>query len=249
MIFNEQEHTYRNEKGDQYLGATSFIKRFTKPFEREKRAKAYAKKNKRIVEEVLAEWDKAGKDAIDKGLFYHKIKENELINKDSILVDGDDHIIYKPVWNNGEKVHTSQKLEYGVYPELIVWSDKYMIAGQADLVEITKKGYINIKDYKTSKEIKTESFKNWNGSYQMMKFPLNGFQDCNFSHYSLQINLYAFLIKQHNRQLKIGKLQIEHVVADFINGELNIKRVETYKVPNLQEEIKIVLDYYKIQDE
>lgn len=245
MKFNEENHSYFDDKGIFYLSGTSFIKKFTKPFDKEKKAKAYAKKHKRKVEEVLAEWDKAGSDAILKGTFYHKIKEEELINQEFLDIDGDNHDIFKPIWNGKIKVHHSQKLEPGIYPELIVWSDKYKIAGQADKVIITKKGKINISDYKTSKEIKKQSYPNWDGSAQMMKFPLNGLEDCNFSHYALQLNLYAFLIKQHNRNLTIGKLEIEHVIGDYKDGEFSLKEVKIYKVPNLQKEIKLVLEYHK----
>jgi PD-(D/E)XK nuclease superfamily len=243
--FNELDHSYFNNEGDKYLSATSFIKMFCTPFDRDKRAKAYAKKHKRKVDEVIEEWEKAGQIGRDKGTFYHKLKEDELTGEDSVLVDEEDYKIFKPIWEDGIKIHESQKLEPGVYPELIVWSDKYKIAGQADRVEITKKGYINIDDYKTSKEIKKESFKKWDGSPTMMKFPLSNLEDCNFNQYSLQINLYSFLIKQQNRGLKIGRMMIEHVVGDIENGEFIVKQVYLHEVPNLQDEIKLALEYYK----
>lgn len=249
MKFNEDKHTYFNDDEEQYLSATAFLKRFYTPFDREKRAKAYAKKHKRKVGEVLAEWDKIGKDAIDKGTFYHKMKEEELNNSENILIDEDNHKVFKPTWENGVKIHKSQKLETGVYPELIVWSDKYKIAGQADQVEITKKGFINIKDYKTSREIPKESYKRWDGTKTMMKFPLNNLEDCKFNQYSLQINLYAYFIKQQNRGLKIGKLEIEHVVGDFLDGVFTLNEIKKYKVPDFQSEIKRVLEFYKDQSQ
>lgn len=245
MKFNELDHSYFNNEGEKYLSATSFIKTFCTPFDRDKRAKAYAKKNKRKIEEVIEEWEKAGQIGRDKGTFYHKLKEDELTGKDSVLVDEDDHKIFKSTWQDGIKVHESQTLEPGVYPELIVWSDKYKIAGQADRVEITNKGYINIDDYKTSKEIKKQSYPKWDGSHYMMKFPLSNFQDCNFYQYSLQINLYAFLIKQQNRGLSIGRMQIEHVVGNIIDGEFILENIFYHEVPNLQDEIKLALEYYK----
>lgn len=248
MIFNSQNHTYTNEHGINYLSITSLIKKFAKPFDKQKIAVKYAKKHKRKVEDVIAEWDKLGEDAIKKGTAYHKIKEDELINKSSIFIEEDEHIIYKPTWEAQLKINNINKLEAGVYPELIVWSDKYKVAGQADYVEITKKGKINIRDYKTSKEIKKNGYEKWDGSVEMLKFPLNNYQDCNFNHYSLQLNLYAFLIKQHNRNLSIGKMTIEHIIGEYDDTKgFSVKEVIEYKVPNMQDDVRVLLEYYKTQ--
>lgn len=248
MNFNEQSHSYFNDKGESYLGTTTLIKKFCKPFDRQKIAVKYAKKHKRKVQDVLDEWSKINEEALKKGTHYHKIKEDELLSKENILLEEVEHKVHKPLWKEGLKIHELKKLEPGVYPELIVWSDKYKIAGQADYVEITKSGYININDYKTSKEIKKQAYEKWDGSRDMMFFPLNNLEDCNFYHYSLQLNLYAFMIKQHNRNLKIGKLTIEHVVGQFIDDEFILKEVKIYKVPNLQTEIKTLLEFYKNQN-
>lgn len=247
MKFNEESHSYFNDDGEIYLSATSFIKKFCKPFQRDKIAARYAKKHKKKVQDVIDEWTKISEVAMKKGTHYHKIKEDELIGKGSIFLDEVEHTVHKPFWHEGLKIQLLKKLEPGIYPELIVWSDKYKIAGQIDYAEITKSGYININDYKTSKEIKKQGYEKWDGSREMMNYPLNNLDDCNFSTYSLQLNLYAFLIKQHNRNLKIGKLTIEHVVGEFEDDQFVLKEVKIHKVPNLQVEIKTALDYYKDQ--
>jgi hypothetical protein len=248
MKFNAINHTYINDEGEHYVSGTALIKKYAKPFDKQKIAAKYAKKNKRKVEEVLEEWEKLGSEAIAKGTAYHKIKEDELLTQSHILIEDDEHIIFKPVWEDSFKVNNISKLEPGIYPELIVWSDRYKIAGQADYVEITKKGTINIKDYKTSKEIKMNSYEKWDGTKEMMKFPLNDFEDCNFNHYCLQLNLYAFLIKQHNRNLSIGNLTIEHILGDYENSQFSLKDIVRYEVPNLQDHIRVLLEYNKTQN-
>lgn len=247
MRFNEEHHSYINEFGEIYTSATSFIKRFAKPFDKLKIAIKYAKKHKKKVEDVLAEWEKAGQDAIKKGLFFHKMQEDELLARSCVTIDEEEHPVWPSAYEDGDKITTTQKLEPGIYPELCVWSDKYQIAGQADYVEITKKGKINIKDYKTSKEIRVKGWEKWDGTTDKLKFPLHNLDDCNFNHYSLQLNLYAFLIKQHNRNLKIGNLTIEHIVGE-LNEDTNtfeIKSIQQYKAPDLQKEIKVALEYNK----
>ncbi len=249
MIFNEENHTYKSND-IYYTSATSFIKKFCEPFDRIKKGTSFAKKNKRTLEDVLAEWDKAGSDAIKKGIFFHKIKETELLETEHIIIDDEPHCIFPCSYENGDKITQSLKLEPGVYPELLVWSDRYQIAGQADYVAITKSGKINIRDYKTSKEIRKESFVDWKGQSKMMKFPFNNLQDCNFWQYALQLNLYAYLIKSHNRDLEIGTMTIEHIIGEF-NEETNtfeLKEIIEYEIPNLQDEIKIGLEYWKNQN-
>lgn len=247
MKFNEEKHIYINDKGELYTSATSLIKKYHKPFERLKIATKYAKKHKLKVEDVLSDWEKTSNDALKKGTAFHKIKEDELNDKPHILIEDENHPIIKSSWIDGMKVSDNLKLEPGVYPELIVWSDKYKIAGQADYVEVTKKGYININDYKTSKEIKKNAFTKWDGTREMMNFPLHNLEDCNFNEYSLQINLYAFLVKQHNRNLKIGRLTIEHIIGNFDEETGTFTNLESviYKVPNMQDEVKILLEHYK----
>lgn len=245
MRFTEQNHSYRNDKGEMYQSVTSLIKSFAKPFDRIKQATKYAKKNKLKVDEVLAKWDKAGKDASEKGTAFHAIKESELLSKKGIIIDGENHPIYPPHWEGGEKISGSLKLEPGIYPEQLIWSDKYKLAGQADRVEVTKKNKINIIDYKTSKEIKQRGYEKWDGTVEKMKFPLQHLDDCNYTHYALQLNVYAFMIKQHNRNLDIGKMEIEHIKGEYEDGVFNIDEVIVYTVPNLQKEVKILLEYWK----
>lgn len=251
MRFNEQNHTYTNEEGILYTSATAFVKKFVPPFERDKIAAKFAKKNKRTIEDVLNEWKQVSEDALKKGTAYHKIKEEELLGMGSVLIEDEEHLIFPSIYEGDIKISNTLKLEPGIYPELIMWSDKYKIAGQADYIEITKSGKINITDYKTSKEIKQHAFQKWDGTKQMMSFPLNNFEDCNFNHYCIQINLYAFLIKQHNRNLKIGDLKVEHVVCKLNEetGQVEVTEVITYKIPNLQEDIKRALEYYKQKQE
>lgn len=246
MRFNEEKHIYT--KNDiVYTSSTAFIKKFCKPFDKIKIGTKYAKKNKKTLEEVLAEWEKTGTEAIKKGIAFHKIKENELLEIENVLIDDESHKIYPCSYDGLDKITESLNLQPGVYPELIVWSDRYHIAGQADYVEITKSGKINIKDYKTSKEIKQESFTSWDGKHQMMSFPFTHLQDCNFNHYSLQLNLYAYLIKSHNKELEIGSLTIDHIVGDYNEEtkEFIIDELIQYSVPNMQDDIKVGLEYWK----
>lgn len=247
MKFDSANHSYRNENEEFYLSATAFIKKFHKPFERDKMAAKTAKKQKKTIEEVIAEWERIGQEAVKKGISFHKVKEDELMGQTTIVVNDIEYTVYPATFEQDVKIETRKHLDPGVYPELIVWSDRYKIAGQADYVEVTKDNKINIRDYKTSKEIKLSGWEKWDGTREKMFFPLNHLDDCNFNHYCLQLNLYAFLIKQHNRHLDIGSMFIEHIKGEYNPETDSFKLVEIipYEIPDLQKDVKVTLEFYK----
>lgn len=234
MKYIDSNHTYVNDNGEQYLPVTALIKKYEPFKDWQLIATKYAYKHKKTIDEVQAAWKEEGRKAIEKGIAYHSLMEKEYVDKGSINIDGNNYDVITCPIEDGVKMAIPLKLEDAIYPEIIVYSDKYKVSGQADLIEVVK-GVINIKDYKTSKEIKLESHKNWRTGYEMMKFPLSHLMNCNFYQYALQLNIYMYLLKSHNRKLKIGTMEIYHV-----------KDEETipYTVPNLQKETKILLDHY-----
>ncbi len=104
-----------------------------------------------------------------------------------------------------------------------------------DVVRIDPDGIIHVVDYKTSKEIKTESYKHWKNGHEMLLFPLGHLMNCNFTTYSLQLNIYMYLLKTHNVKLKVGDMEIHHIKDD----ELIV-----YKVPDLQKEARTLLEHH-----
>jgi len=172
--------------------------------------------------------------------------------------DGTEIPIVKPLINKeGIKMASEQKLEDGIYPEHLVYLKSAGICGQADIVEIVN-GYININDYKTNKEIKEKGFTNWEGITNKMYKPVNHLDDCNLNHYSLQLSIYAYIIKKHNPKLKIGKLTIQHVkfkqvgedsngypINEHVNGEPVLEEVKMYNIPYLKDEVASLIMWLK----
>ena len=104
-------------------------------------------------------------------------------------------------------------LKDGFHPELILWNNKYKLAGQADMVfveTIGDKRYIYVDDHKTNKEIKTTNGywqydketkkKYWKGNYMLE--PLSHLECCNYNHYRLQISTYAWMLEQEGYIVK-----------------------------------------------
>jgi len=73
--------------------------------------------------------------------------------------------------------------------EWLVFDEARRLAGSIDLVIEDPDGNLVILDWKRSKEIKTEN------RWQSGKGCLSHLQDCNFWHYSLQLNIYRHVLE------------------------------------------------------
>lgn len=242
MKYIDNGHSYINDDGVVYTSVTQMIKKYQPEKDWNEIATKYAKKTKQTVEEVQAAWKEEGRKAIEKGLSFHKEAEEVLVAAGEKEINGVKYKVTSSPMDDGIKIAIPLKLEDGVYPEPIIYSHKYQIAGQADYVEVVD-GKINIIDYKTSKEIKQESYKHWKFGYEMMKSPVSHLMNCNYFQYALQINIYMLLLKQHNPKLKVGHMEILHVKDNpdpFSDDRIYV----SYVVPNLQKEARAVLDHH-----
>jgi hypothetical protein len=165
--------------------------------------------------------------------------------------------VFKPSEvREGVKVAPLQKLEPGVYPEHMVYLRSVGLCGQSDLVEVVN-GKVNIIDYKTNKEIKKESYINWEGISEKMAHPVNNLDDCNFYHYALQLSIYMYIILKHNPKLKPGSIYIHHITFEVDredqwgypiakldnNGDPIVKEVIPMAIPYLVEEVHAIMHY------
>jgi ATP-dependent exoDNAse (exonuclease V) beta subunit len=142
------------------------------------------------------------------------------------------------------KLSTNNKTiprESGIYPELLMHriseDGKLRIAGQADLIIIDGDD-IHILDYKTNREIKKSSYYNSSTRQkQMMQYPVNNLQDCNLSHYNLQLSLYAWMLKKAHPELTVKSLTIIHIDHK--------DKTTFYDLPYLEKDVERMLAYYK----
>jgi len=265
IIFKEDGHSYESIEEDniKWLSVTSLVSKFKPKFDKEGQAKKSAKnKNSKwygmTVEQIIEAWDNETNRAINLGNFYHNQRESDMLDFKTIERNGTEIPIIKPLMNNdGIKLAPEQKLSDGLYPEHLVYLKSVGICGQADVVEIVD-GFININDYKTNKEIKEKGYTNWEGITSKMYKPVNHLDDCNLNHYSLQLSIYAYIIKKHNPSLKIGRLTIQHVkfkqigedangypINEHYNGEPILDEIKMYDVPYLKEEVNSLIMWLK----
>lgn len=261
--FIPEGHSYESVVPDtiQWLGVTTLVGGLSEPFNKEeKAAKCSTRKpgkwpNKWFgytPQEILAAWESESNRATELGHWYHNKKEQELYNTGTTEIP-----VIKPIVSNGIKYAPKQKLTDGIYPEHLVYLESVGICGQSDLVTV-QNGFVDIEDHKTSKEIRREGFTNWEGTVSKMLKPVQHLDECEFSHYALQLSIYLFIILRHNPMLLPGKMTINHVkfvqsgldkwgypIALLENGEPVVESVEQIPIPYMSREVQSIITWLK----
>ena len=266
ILFLPQEHKYVNidpTETVEWTSVTSIISKFKGPFDADEIALKSSKNKKgkwygMSVDDIKEAWRNESQKAINLGTWYHNQRESDLLSCETISRGESIVPIVKPIDSNGHKVAPEQKLKDGIYPEHLVYLKSAGICGQADRVEVIN-GIVDIYDYKTNKEIKLESYVNWEGISNRMFAPVNHLDDCNINHYALQLSFYMYMIIKHNHRLKPGKMVIEHIlfkeagkdaygnrVVLYDNfGQPVIEDIVQYEVPYLKQEIINIINHLK----
>lgn len=268
LVFEPQSHSYTSiDKADNtsWTSVTTLIGHLKQPFDAKKVAEKSSKSKKgkwagMSVEKIQKAWKDEADRACNLGNWYHDQREADITACDTIVRYGKELPVIRPLFNEqGHKVAPSQKLIDGIYPEHMVYLRSAGICGQSDLIEVAN-GVVNVGDYKTNKEIKSESFVNWEGVSQKMNKPVSHLDDCNLLHYTLQLSIYMFMILKHNPNLKPGSLTIHHIsfeeeeeTNEFgypihktdADGNPIIKEIIPYTLPYLKQEVIDILTWYK----
>ncbi len=185
-------------------------------------------------EELDVEWSGTGKKAAGRGTKYHNYKENEA------SAIGVGTIGTKVAWTEDQHIYTPDykqafdlnKLSDGFKPETLLYVHEIerhgkiwpiRLAGQSDknIIE-TINGYrfVDVDDWKTNAKFTTYNF-----FKTKMIYPFDSWHDCHLNHYKLQLNVYAWMFKQHGFIPR--NLQITHVNFDLDENENPINELHT----------------------
>jgi ATP-dependent exoDNAse (exonuclease V) beta subunit len=264
IIFKASDHSYRSieDTGIEWISVTTLVSHFKKPFDAKAVAQKVSKNKKskwagidpQTIQDI---WNNESTRSTTLGSWYHNQREDDLCALASMEREGITVPVFKPSEvKEGVKEAPLQKLELGVYPEHMVYLRSAGLCGQSDLVEVVN-GKVNIIDYKTNKEIKKESYVNWEGLSEKMAHPVNNLDDCNFYHYALQLSIYMYIILKHNPKLKPGSMYIHHITFEVDredqwgypiakldnNGDPIVKEVIPMAIPYLVEEVHAIIHY------
>ena len=238
---------YYDEPHKYYIGeqsltsGTAFVGEFKEKFDSAGQAIKSAGKKGVSVEEMLAEWEFKGDFSRTKGTLLHNYAENHWQNKIFPL----DYTPYDEKFGEGlmkgrleecirmfhDFYNESNSALIPIAMELVVGDAELGIGGMVDaLFWNDKHGELQIWDYKTNKEIAEYS------KYRKrMQVPINFLQDCELEAYSIQLNLYKYII-QKNTNLRIGKCYLVHIHEE--QEKYNVIECKEY-----QEIIQLLIDY------
>jgi PD-(D/E)XK nuclease superfamily len=230
--------------GEQELiSGTAFVGMFKEKFDSAGQAVKSAKKKGVSVDEILADWDFKGDFSRTKGTLLHHYAENHWQNK----VFPIDYTTYDEKFGEGlmkERLEECIRMFHNFYlkakknlipvaMELVIGDAEIGIGGMVDcLFWNDKYNEYQIWDWKTSKEINEFSkFRT------RLKAPLNFLHECELETYSIQLNLYKYII-QKNTDIKIGKCFLVHIHEE--QEDYNIIECKEY-----QEIIQLLINYVK----
>ncbi len=265
VTFKHHKHLYESiDPTDKIIwtSVTKFISLFKEPFDAVKISEKSSKNKKskwygvspQMIQNI---WKMESERADQAGTWYHNQREDDISSLDTLERDGRALPIIKPIINGDIKFAPVQQLTEGIYPEHFVYLKSAGICGQADRVEVVR-DVINITDYKTNKEIKTQGFKNWEGVTKKMLGPISHLDDCNLNHYTLQVSMYMHIMIKHNPNLRPGKMELQHVtfkikeldefgfpiaVKDAF-GKPIVDKITHYTVPYLRSEVREMIKYF-----
>lgn len=234
--FKEDTHIYVNtETGEIYTSCTTFLKNFEEPFDAVNISINYAKKHGETPEFWQAQWKEKGRDSAEKGTEYHSLRENEFEER---AKNGEKVFMNKLVDGVKYSIDDLAKLQVGIHSEVIVFSEKYGIAGQIDKLEIFEDKTFDILDFKTVKKLDFKSFYNpKTGGHKYMYHPINHLHSCNYVKFCLQTGIYAMFLEDVG--FKCKELAIEEVKN---NNKIHI-------LPYYKEDIYNMLNYSKPKEE
>lgn len=233
IVFDEEPHLYYIDGKQTKTSVTSVIHNFFPHFDVEKVAVMTQRKNYNTrsskyfqlsVDEIKQMWEDNRNEAATAGTHLHKSIEN--------------------YYNDIPPDNSSQEFKYflnfvddfkGLVPyrtEWEIYDEDLNIAGSIDMLFENPDGTLDMYDWKRSKQI-VES-----NSFQKGKGPVSHMDHCNLSHYTLQLNIYKYILEtKYDKTISSMALVVCHPDNN------NYLRFE---IPDMAEKVTELLDAFML---
>lgn len=237
ISFDEPTHVYTIDGDSTFKSVTTFIHDFFPHFDADSVLKKMCASPKwnthkhygKSPEEIKEIWRKNGEEAASQGTAMHLNIENYYngVPMTASFKESPEGILFQKYLDDHK--------EYKAYrTEWTVFSKKYKIAGSIDMVYEDPKnpGCHVIADWKRSNEIKFEN------KWEKGKGPLSHLDNCNYWHYTLQLNIYRMLLEKY----------YDKVITDMFLVVLHPNNESYLKItiPKISKEILDMLEYRKM---
>lgn len=224
LYFDSQKHVYTNiHTSEEYISATTLLNKYKKPFDVKAAAERVANREGTTVEEIQKKWKQINTESKTYGSKIHSIIEKFV--KDKVVTEGFEELIesYKSlsILNEEDEILSEEKL----------YSHRYKLAGTADLIRLENKGGFSVFDIKTNKK-----FNYYNQYGEKMLSPINHLTSCEFTLYSLQLSLYAYMY-----QSMTGR-NVNQLGVFYYNSQ---KQFEYVPVIYLKTDVERLLAHYE----
>lgn len=199
ITFYEPTHTYTidgSSKG--VISGTGFLHSFFPHFDAKKTIQKMMSSPKwasspyfgMTAYQIEKQWSDKGKEASSAGTAMHLAIEQFLHDSEEMILDEVKQTVEWRYFMNFWKKYGDDLIPYR--SEWEVFSKQHLLCGSIDMVFKRKSdGKFVIYDWKRSKEIKTDN--PFGNGFE----PLSHLPDCNYWHYTLQLNLYRWILETH----------------------------------------------------
>lgn len=238
ILFKELEHEYIiDNSNDKYISVTTLIKSFFPKFNADLIIDNWMNNPQKWIhnkyygktkEEIKEEWSSKGSQSASLGTLLHLSIEN-FYNQTSQTIDPSIEKEYQYFLDFQSNHVLSNLIPYRT--EWYIFDEDYKIAGSIDMVFKDNDNKYHIYDWKRTIGIKK------NNPFKNGFFPCHDLDDSNYNHYSLQLNLYKFILEK-NYDITIESMNLVCLYPS--NSSFIIEHV-----PNLQFKIKLMLDYFQ----
>lgn len=192
------EHKYHHrETGKTYKSVTTTLTSIEPHFDSESVSAAIVNqadnvKQERYIgltqQEILDFWQQLNDDANIYGSKVHDIVERYLLaNKWYFPDDTEDGLFEQKVIEGYNALNIDEGI--AMWPERILFAEQYELAGMSDLIIDIDQTYFDVWDWKTNRVF---NFFNEFG-YQTLFKPFDHYQSCQYSVYTLQLSVYAYM--------------------------------------------------------
>lgn len=235
--YNDAEHKYF--LGTKvYRSATQIVEQFVNRFDTDGQAERMEYQYNMPAKQWKSQWKKINTQSLIRGGTKHNYEEQFMYNRGYASIHGKQFIVFDP------KKWYKSAIDYftlpdGIYPELKLWRHDWKIAGRTDkptFETISSSRYAHVEDFKTNKRIRDRGFDG-----RTMLNGLEHLQDCELTHYTLQLSIYQFMLEYFG--FKPGVRRIIHFPHE-IEGLGTPSPVE-YELPYLRTEVLTMLQYLR----
>jgi len=235
IVFDEEPHLYYVHGDSNNTSVTTLVHQYFPKFDADQVIRRMMQSKNwpnsqyfgKTADEIKDQWAQNGLDATTKGTYLHKSIEmfyNRVPVSDN---ETPEYEMFKQFYEDHKDFLEAYRTEWEVYDE------DYKIAGSIDMVFQNKDdGTYSIYDWKRTKEIKMKNTFGGRGS-----FPLDSFHDCNYVHYSLQLNIYKRILEtKYNLTIRDMYLVCMHP---------NYKKYMKYEVMDMQDYVAMLFSEHK----